>query len=227
MSNYDISKFRAAADFLKYDQGEMIREFSLENDPEYLYVSFLGRRYRVRRSDGYVERESAACTEQGPAVGAERERETGASAHPAEADFSEVMTIYDILCRRVVNRSLSGEFVHMDSLLKIHGSGVPGGGMHQPFAQKFDGKSDVLCRACERLGGSPYGQKADVSYRIPMFPFFPVVFEFWNSDEDFPASAQFLFDKNTQQYLYYETVCYAVGHLLRRLEEEALTNELE
>lgn len=201
MSNYDISKFRAAADFLKYDQEEMIREFSLEHDAEYLYVDFLGRRYRIRRSDGFVEwgEDGFSC--------------------PAEADFSEVMTIYDILCRRGESRSLSGEFVHMDSFLKIHGSSVPGGGMYQTFAKKFDRKSEALSRACEQLGGIRY-KKADVSYQIPMFPFFPVIFEFWNSDEDFPASVQFLLDKNTPQYLYYETVCYAVGHLLKRLEEE-------
>lgn len=203
-SNYETAKRQAAQIFLKYDQEAMCRKFSLRFDDDYLYIVFFSRLYRITRKDGLIQWSDDQF------------------AHPVEAGFNEALTIYDVLCDSRENSAISGEFVNMQSLSRLQsssGSGTLGGGMFDRIAGSFFGKEAELARACERLGGTVFG-KADVSYKIPMFPFFPVVFQYWGADEDFPASIQFLMDKNTPQFLRFETLWYAVSHLLERLREE-------
>ena len=43
--------------------------------------------------------------------------------------------------------------------------------------------------------------------------------KFYHSDEDFPPSVTLLWDENMLQFVYYETVFYIAGVLLRRLQE--------
>ena len=43
---------------------------------------------------------------------------------------------------------------------------------------------------------------------------------FWHADEDFPPSLDLLWDRNTLQFLRYETTWFAAGVLRRRLREE-------
>ena len=77
----------------------------------------------------------------------------------------------------------------------------------------------MLSAACEKLNGIRTG-KGDVAYLIPMFDFLNCQIQFWNSDEEFDASLQIFLDKHMQQYMHYETMYFAVGHLLKRLSEE-------
>ena len=77
----------------------------------------------------------------------------------------------------------------------------------------------ALACACERLKEIKAG-KGVVAYQIPVFDFLPVIFQFWNSDEDFAASLQLLVDKNILDYMHYETVWFAMSHLLSRIKEE-------
>ena len=83
----------------------------------------------------------------------------------------------------------------------------------------FDHKEELLSRVCERLGGTNAG-KGDVAYEIPLFDFLPCRIQFWNSDEEFDAQLQIFMDKNILDFIRYETVWYAVGHLIKRLTEE-------
>ena len=59
-----------------------------------------------------------------------------------------------------------------------------------------------------------------MGYEIPLFDFLSCRIQFWNSDEEFDAQLQVFVDKNIQEFIRYETVWYAVGHLLKRLTEE-------
>ena len=74
-------------------------------------------------------------------------------------------------------------------------------------------------RACRALHGIPQ-PKGDVAYQLALFPFLPVLLRFWDADEDFPASLQVLLDKNTLNFIHYETLMYALSHLMRRLRQE-------
>ena len=49
MSNYEALNARMSSHFLEYDQEKMIRKFALEHDEKYLYIFFVGRKYRINR----------------------------------------------------------------------------------------------------------------------------------------------------------------------------------
>ena len=57
------------------------------------------------------------------------------------------------------------------------------------------------------------------SSEIPAFSFFPVLLQFWESDEEFPPQIKILWDDQTMRYLNFETTYYLQGDLLKRLQE--------
>jgi hypothetical protein len=90
--------------------------------------------------------------------------------------------------------------------------------MFQGTLDRYDHRLPELKAACEALGGRPV-LRGDVSYEIPLFPFLSVVFQFWESDEEFPTSLQFLWDEQILDYMHYETTFYVASHILDRLRE--------
>jgi len=200
--NYEQMRDQMRPHFLTFDQEEMIRKFSLEYDQEYLYVVFCGRPYRIGRKNGIVE-------------WSENQFQTC-----IEGDFNESMTIYDVLCCSKPDCRLSGEFAPSSSLPGLVYTGMKAGSAmgSRKTEEYFDDNVELLREACIALGGIPEG-KGDVAYRIPMFAFLPVQFAFWQSDEDFQAEIRILWDSNVQNFMHFETLFYAAGHLLRRIEE--------
>ncbi len=199
MSNYETTKRRMQAAFLQYDQTAMIRRFRLRHDGSYLYLNSLARAYRINRRSGLVE-----WSGDGFAVA-------------EEAGFNETMTFYDLLCNARPDAKLAGEFINMSQLTRLQsGSHAPGSMLG---GTQFDHRDAELARACEALGGAKT-TKGDVAYLLPLLDCLPVVLRFWSSDEEFPASLQLSWDRNTLDFLHYETVCYAAGHLIHRLREE-------
>ena len=55
ISNYEVMKQSMAGAFLTYDQKTMINKFMLESDPLWIYMTFVGRRYRIGRDKGNVQ----------------------------------------------------------------------------------------------------------------------------------------------------------------------------
>ena len=96
--------------------------------------------------------------------------------------------------------------------------------MYTRFFESFSNSIANLNEACLKLGGLPYrvNKSADVSFKINVFDFFPVIFQFWDKDEDFPPQMKILWDRNTMDYLLFETSYYAAGCLLQRLTEEPI-----
>lgn len=200
-SNYELSRQRASEAFLKYDQAAMIQKFNLRADEDYLYITFFASEYRIGRFSGVVEGSDDGF------------------ATVVPGSFDESMSIYDVLCNAREDCHLTGDFVMTNSLPGIvytTGSGV-GDGMYREYARYFDQHRNELAQACARLHGTPEG-KGDVAYRLPMFDFLPMRLEFWESDEEFPPEIRLYWDRNVQTYMRYETLWYAAGHLLRKLE---------
>ncbi|MDE7245935.1 MAG: DUF3786 domain-containing protein [Oscillospiraceae bacterium] len=198
MSNYEITKRQMARAFAQYDQEKMAQKFHLDGDKDYLYIRCLNRTYQIRRTDGTVTWEENGIVR--------------------EAGFNETMTFYDLLCNAKDGCSLSGEFTAIGNLVNAANNPGSGGSLTARQTRLFDHRETELSRACEQLGGVPCG-KGDVAYRLPLFDFMPVILQFWNSDDEFPASLQVLWDKNTTDFMHFETVWYALGHLLDRLQE--------
>lgn len=201
-SNYEKMKNSANKYFLQYDQKNMIQKFSLQYDPAYLYITFVGHTYRINRTTGIIQWSDDHFQ----------------TIH--EAEYNEVMTIYDVLCYSKDDCHLAHEFVNLSSLPTIRtGNLAANGNFFQRTADSFNKKIPELRLACEKLSGKPL-PKGDVAYELQLFPFLPVIIRFWEADEEFPASLQILTDKNVLDYMRYETLMFALIHLFQRLEEE-------
>jgi len=199
-SNYEQMKLQMQDYFLNYDQETMIRRFALEHDADYLYLRFVGRMYRVNRKTGKAEWSEDGFVSAG------------------ESDYNEAMSIYDVLCCSKENCCLSGNFVSVNNLPGIVAGARSGSGMFDGSAKFFDGKTELLCRACQRLGGQAVEQ-GDVGFRLNVFDFLPLELRFWESDDEFPPSLNLLWDRNLLDYIHYETSYFIAGHLMRRLKE--------
>lgn len=194
-NNYEIQVEQSAQLFLTYDQQPMIERFNLKYDKDFLYIVYFGTQYRIDRKTGVV-----SCMD------------------GRIANFNEAMTIYDVLCCSKDGATLSEEWVLLGSL---HPSSnfTSENSMFDKFARLLSGRMDELKKACEKLCGTPL-TKADVGYAFDAFPFLPMVFQFWDADEDFEASVKFLFDTNTLDFLHFETAWYVVSHLTDLIKSE-------
>ena len=201
-SNYEKMKNSVNDSFLQYDQENMIRKFSLQHDSDYLYITFIERTYRINRHTGII-------------LWSDDHFQT---TH--DANYNEIMTIYDVLCYSKENCHLSHEFVNLNSLSTVRtGNLTANSSFFQRTADSFNQNTEALRRACENLSGKPLS-KGDVAFELQLFSFLPVIIRFWEADEEFPASLQILVDKNTLDYMHYETLMFALSHLFDRIREE-------
>ena len=89
MSNYETMKDRMSSHFLEYDQEKMIRKFALDHDEKYLYIFFVGRKYRINHITG----------EESPGLWMNSRRKK-------MQNYNEAMTIYDVLCNSKILSSI-------------------------------------------------------------------------------------------------------------------------
>ena len=75
-------------------------------------------------------------------------------------------------------------------------------------------------RICKNIGGEPIISNADVAYRIPFLPRFPVTLKIWLPDEDFPASGRLLLDSSADHYLSIEDAVTVAEILLEKITQE-------
>lgn len=200
-SNYDLMARRVRKDFLACDQGRMIEKFHLRHDGAYLYVPFCGRDYRIDRKTGAVEGSGDGFRTASP------------------GDYNEVMALYDALSRTGGACRPAGRFAPIHSLPGTGYTASVGSDLFAPAAAAFAGRTGDLARACRALGGVPEG-RGDAAFRLMVFPFLPVLFRFYDADEEFPASVQLLWDENTLNFVFFETTFFIAAHLLSRLREE-------
>lgn len=210
-SNHEITKRRVMSGIASYDIPKAIRQFALASDDAFLYVDFMTRQYRISQTSGMTE--------------------WLADGAWLEASFSEVLTIFDILFYSREDAALSGNYMLMQNLSRVQTSETYAGkGGFRKHEEYWDGKEAALAEGCERLGGVPAG-KGDVAYCVPIFRWpasghidssfsqIDMIMQFWSSDDEFPASFNFLFDENLLQFMHYETIWYVVSHFLSLLEK--------
>ncbi len=201
MDNYELQVDIGKRIFLEYDQDLLIQKFRLEADERHIYLHYLNTPCRINRNDGgieeYLQSEWRECR-----------------------SFSTVMTIYDLLCyhQGTTAPTLTGQWCAVGTFV------VTGVTETDTFTKKyaaiFDGRVEELKAACEGLSGvlQPRMAGADVTCLIPVTPFFPVLLQFWEGDDEFPPKLMLLWDRNTDLLLHFETTFYLQGDLLERLK---------
>ena len=197
MDNYEISRNRAQSYFLRYDQTEIIKRWNLRYDENYIYVRFLNRSYRICRKTGSVVR----------------------IFDGRQASYSEVLSIFDLLCHNAANQFLTGNYAPVNSLRGCPVSVGVDSDFHGKTAALIDKNPEVFCAVCNALGGRSV-RMGDMGFTFRVFEDIYVILKFYHSDEDFPASITFLWDENTLRFIYYETVFYIAGFLLGVIAEE-------
>lgn len=197
MDNYEVARDRAQAYFLNFDQSALIHCWDLPFDDDYLYVDFINISYRICRSTGRIYRISDG----------------------RQAGFSEVLSIFDLLCHNKEKPLLSGRYAPVNSLRGCPPSAGVGTDFHSKTAQYFDSNFHSFCDACYALGGTSV-QMADIAFRFPVFAGMDVILKFYRSDEEFPASMTLMWDDNTLDFIFYETVFYIAGFLLSQICQE-------
>ena len=200
-SNYEIMRNQMRGEFVKYNQEKMIRKFSLRNDEEFIYIDFMLREYRIDRKTGVVEWSEDHF------------------ATSAEADYSESMTIYDILCYSMDDCSLSGNYCPVNMLKGTVKSGSVGSDLFQKSADAFSGKLEKLEAVCG-IFGEKVDLSGDVAAKLYPFTFLPVIIQYWEADEEFPANLKFMFDENILDYMHFETIFFMMGHIVKRIQEK-------
>ena len=202
-SNYETMKQAMAQTFSSYDTGAMIEKFQLQHDAAYLYLPVLGRAYRIDRRSGQV-----SWSDDGFLTS-------------TEADYNAAMTLYDVLCCSQPDCRLAHTWVNVRSLARVQGGTLEkSSDFFQGAGRIFSGKAEALARSCQALQGKKLDQ-GDVAYQLDLLPFLPLQLVFWEADEDFPASLQFFVDRNTLAYMHYETLMFALSHVLDRLQAQA------
>jgi len=193
--NYAIQAEDARRRFLTYDQSAM----PVEGDDAFLYLRFCGLPYRICRESGHLYRRE------------------GDIWLPADS-HGEVLTVYDYLCDAKPGRAPAREAVSMAFLGgHVHAGLAAASG---PLERAIDRDPEGFRRACLGLGGREVSG-GDLCFELDLFPDLPVRLRFWHGDEEFPPSLDLLWDRNTLQFLRYETTWFAAG-VLRRLLLEAM-----
>lgn len=200
VSNYDLQVDIAKRIFLAYDQEEIIQKYRLQADEQWIYLQYLNTACRISRNDGVIE-------------------EYVDDAWQACRDYSTVMTIYDLLCyhKGVTAPTLFGQWCSVGSFVVTGVTNTET--FTKRYAARFNGRLEEMRAACEHLGGTlqPRMAGADVTCRFAVTPFFPVLLQFWEGDEEFPPKLMLLWDRNTDRFLHFETTFYLQGDLLERL----------
>lgn len=117
----------------------------------------------------------------------------------------------------------AGQFVTFAELagpLFAHGS-YSQGAMERPVVQRFQGRSADLMAAAAALGGRLGGEGGlgSISLLFDLLPNIPLQLIFYDRDEEFPARATLLFDRNATLFLEFEFFAVAATLFVHALVE--------
>lgn len=212
-SNYDKQVDIGRKYFLRFDPSKIALKHGLKEDEEYLFLTYIGEKYRIHKETALVEKENT-----------ETSRETWSECRC----YNAVMTIYDFLCHELDNPlvSLSGEWQLIGNFV-ISGASPSADTFSDQYARQFNEKTEKLKKACSMLGADllPRLAGADVTARIPVFGNFAVLVQFWDGDDEFVPQIKLLWDKQTLHYLNFETTYYLQGDILDKLTEAMRISE--
>lgn len=198
--NYELTCEKWRKIFLEMDQEDVIKRFGMEYEENALYISYYGQKYRIDRRNGMIT------------LAEEPERRLA---------FNTLMSIYNLFYYAKPGAAVKGEFVPFRKV-KRAAPFAPAfeRTVLKPLAKTFEGRSELLEKACIALGGSPIPQ-GDVGYVLRAFDCMPLTMVFWDGDEEFEAQANILFDADITDFIHEESVVCIASDLVRRLSEEA------
>ena len=85
-----------------------------------------------------------------------------------------------------------------------------------PFKGTFGENSEILRELAPILEGKPIPE-SDIGFIFTPFPYVPIKYLLWKSDDEFPPEANILFDRTVQEYLSAEDIAWLAGMVVYRL----------
>jgi len=195
-NNYEMIAEAARAIFLKWDQKKMTSRAGIDSDENFIFINYFNEKYSISRTTGEILRESG-----GP------------------VDHNAIMVIYDVICNSKPDAALSREWLTHENLNPHSNFGSMEKSLFGPAAEGFSGHVDELRAACANLGGFDI-KKADAGFMFNAFQFLPVLFQFWEGDDEFAPKVTFHFDRNTLDFVCFESAWYIVSHLIEIIRAE-------
>ncbi len=197
MDNYEKMRRSAVERFLTYDTQALLNNPGVQPWEKGLQTTFLSRQVYLDREAGevYIENDNDVQV----------------------CDFSQTLSILDYVCDRKCSVNAAASYCPIGSLPGVLVTGIGLSMNPTPLAMDIERNPRAFRAACACMGGVEIGA-GDMGYRLPIFPDLCVEVKFYYSDEDFPASLTFLWDKHILQFVRYETVYYIAGALCRLLE---------
>ena len=94
--------------------------------------------------------------------------------------------------------------------------------IEEPIARIFSGKADLLRGRLQALGAQPCEAdvRADLVLVVEPLPRIPILSLFWDRDDEFPASFQFLFDASAERYLDLECLAVELQYIFLKITGE-------
>lgn len=199
-SDYEAAGRQWREEFTGYEPGRIAGILRLAADEKYLYLTYFQVPFRLRLSDGHLEKQvNEEWTE--------------------ELYFNESMAVYHLLHYTKDIPTVSGKWVPSHTIDGVVSRSPAADPLLAPFALRYTGRVHELDVACRTAGGEKCGT-GDVSYEFEAFPRVHLRLVFWDADEDFPAQAQILVDSCVTDFVHYETVGCMISDLLEKLEKQ-------
>lgn len=197
-SNYDRQCEEWRQKFLTMDQEEICRRLpELQADEKDLTLWHFGRQFAVDRRTGEIR-----------ALSDDR---------PVEAMAR--MNIYTLFWYAKKGAANTGEWLPYWELKTAAPFGAAfQRGILEPIAATFSGKGDALADAVKSLRGQ---RLSDTGFLLWAFLCIPVKLNFWDADEEFPAQANMLFDRNSTDFNHVESVATIATECMHQLADAA------
>lgn len=196
ISNYEKLCLEWRQRFQHMDQGRLCRLLpGLSAEEDFLTLEHFARVYAIDRRTGEIT----------------------APHDPDPVTQEEQLNIYTLFgyCRD--DARLTGRWV---PFRELEGASpfAPAFELHvlRPMAAAFSGRIHALKTAAAALGGIPLPH-SDAGFQLYAFPGIPMQFLFWDSDEEFPAQANILYDAGVTRFIHVESTVSLAGEGLRRL----------
>jgi hypothetical protein len=90
------------------------------------------------------------------------------------------------------------------------------------IAREFAGRKATLAGRLEAIGGAAcaFESKPDLSIVVYAFPSIPILSLFWDQDDEFPSSFQFLFDRSAPSFLDMESLAVLLHYAHQKISEQ-------
>lgn len=194
MSTYKVAYDALRARLAGHDlAGIAERSGSRALGPDRIGLRCLGREYVVLHPDGLVLADDG---------------------EPAPEQEAILLLLY---LTESTGRDLDGGWVAFEQL--SGGAGYSAsfrGRVVAPLLRAFGSRPEELVRAAAALDGEPL-ELGDASVRLPALPRVPLAYVVWGGDDEFPPSANVVFDASVEGYLDAEAVTVLAELATRRL----------